>query len=70
MPELYNRELMEQMKAVQRLVNSAINDLNAFMQYGPEMTAGAKTTRNGAIKTACSGLGISTDGWLGKDDPG
>ena len=70
MAELYNQELLERMKAVQRSVNSAINDLNAFVRYGAELTAGAKTTRNGDIKTASAGLGISTDGWLGNDDPG
>ena len=69
MPELYNQRLLEDMKVVQRAVNSAINELDAFISYGPELTAGAKTTRNGSIKTPCAGSGISTDGWLGNDDP-
>lgn len=70
MPELYNQELIEQMKAVQRTVNSAINQLNALIRYGPDMTSGAKIVRTGAIRTSCNELGITTDDWLGKDDPG
>ena len=70
MPELYNQQLIDQIKAVQRTVNEAINDLNAYIQYGPEMTSAAKTARTAAIITSCTGLGISTIDWLGNDDPG
>lgn len=69
MPELYNKQLMEQMKTVQRTINAAINSLDAYIKYGPEMTAGAKTARTGAITTSCTELGISTTDWLGNDDP-
>ena len=70
MPELYNQQLIDQIKAVQRTVNTAINDLNAYIQYGPEMTSAAKTARTDTIKTSVTGLGISTTDWLGNDDPG
>ena len=70
MPELYNQQLLEEMKTLQRTANSAINDLNAYIQYGPEMTSAAKTARTAAIITSCTGLGISTIDWLGNDDSG
>ena len=70
MSELYNQGLIDQIKAVQRTVNDTINSLNAYIQYGPEMSSGAKTTRINGIKTSCTGLGVSTTDWLGNDDPG
>ena len=69
MPELYNQQLVEQMKALQRQVNAAINALNTYIQYGPDMTAAAKTARKNAIKTSCGGLAIPTTDWLGNNDP-
>ncbi len=68
MPELSNQKLVDQLKALQSKVNSAINDLNAYIRFRQEMTASAKTARKNAIKTSCGGLAIPTDDWLGNDE--
>lgn len=69
MPELYNQQLMDQLKSLQRQINSTINDLNDYTGFRKDLTATAQTTRIADINTDCGALGIDTTDWLGNDEP-
>ena len=69
MPELYNQQLLDQLKSLQRQVNSTINGFSDYTHFRTDLTAAARTTRLADIKTNCGALGIDTTDWLGKDEP-
>lgn len=69
MPEIYNSELLDQLRALQGQVNSAINALSGYTGYRLDMTSAAKTSRINDIKTRCSGIGVTATDWLGNDAP-
>ena len=69
MPEIYNEDLLESLKALQVKVNLAINSLGGYAEFRSDMTSAAKTTRVNDIKTKCSDAGVTTTDWLGNDTP-
>ncbi len=69
MPELFNQQLMDQLKSLQRQINSTINAFNDYTEFRTDLTAASQTTRIADIKTDCGALGIDTTDWLGKDEP-
>ena len=69
MPELYNQQLRDQLKSLQRQVNSTINAINDYTDFRTDLTTAAQTTRTADIKTNCGALGIDTTEWLGNDEP-
>ncbi len=69
MPEIFTEDAEELLKATQRVINDAINELRAFMQYNEHAPGASGVAWMTDVHTKAAAAGVDLTGWFGNKRP-
>ena len=69
MPEIFNEAALESLRAQQRKINDAINEIIDYQKHGGKFTAADKAAQLTTVKAASLAGGVDLGDWVGNPDP-